>query len=84
MQRMDLLKYLVNKKIFDGVTVTLTKSYNRCYLNIYFVCPRERVCFLVVGGCSGSNGDGPMAIIGNKMGKRVVYSCVTKTNDCGS
>ena len=37
-----------------------------------------------VGGCSGSNGDGPMAIIENKMGKRVVYSYVTKTNDCGS
>ena len=47
MQRVDLLKYLVNKKIFDGVTVTLTKSYNRCYLNIYFVS--VRVCVLSRG-----------------------------------
>ena len=54
---------------------------------IFCVCPRVCVHFLVVGGvggCSGSNGDGPMAIIENKMGKRVVYSYVTKTNDCGS
>lgn len=86
MQRVDLSKYLVNKKIFDGVTVTLTKSYNRCYLNIYIFCVCARACvhFLVVGGCDGSNGDGPMAIIENKLGKRVVYSSVTKSNDCGS
>ena len=85
MQRVDLLKYLVNKKIFDGVTVTLTKSYNRCYFEyIFCVCACVCVHFLVVGGCGGSNGDGPMAIIENKMGKRVGYSCVTKINDCGS
>ena len=35
MQRVDLLKYLVNKKIFDGVTVTLTKSYNRWAICVF-------------------------------------------------
>ena len=44
MQRVDLSKHLVNKKIFDGVTVTLTQSYNRCYLSIYFVCALACVC----------------------------------------